>query len=363
MTGTSSQETTMSVQNINTSSLEAKYGLRINSEIETRQLGRSKQDHVAHNNYSSSPDTHTYWIAAFDGHGNNQTANQIRKAPLDEIMQKPASWTHLQGFINSDDNADEETKLKSGSTMVYAKAEVSPTGIEVTITNIGDSTAVVFLNGEPIFVTTQQDYENGPEMARLIKENRVDPQMPLVKQDRNFEVLSPTTLRSIEGTYVEFVSPQGKQILSMSQCLGHCGITGITPDVTVFNFNPTDTVKIVLFSDGVSDVMPVIGAVASSAYPFMTTPTTLLDEAERRWKQEWNVHSGTDLRKIYKTSFPKNGYDDCCCAMLTIQPAIVSVVEIPLPPVPMCVEVDSPNVVDDSAQPKDDVEEEDDIYS
>jgi serine/threonine protein phosphatase PrpC len=329
--------------------------MRIESEIATRQIGSSKQDHVALGDYPTEQEGHTYWIAAFDGHGNNQTANQIRKAPLDEFMQKPVSWAHLQGFINSDTAADAQTKLKSGSTMVYAKAEVSPTGIEVTITNIGDSTAVVFLNGEPIFVTTQQDYENGAEMARLIKENRVDPQMPLVKKDSNFEVLSPTTLRSIEGTYVEFVSPQGKQILSMSQCLGHCGITGLKPDITVFKFQRTDTIKVVLFSDGVSDVMPVSGAVASSTIPFMTTPTALLDEAERRWKQEWNVHLGTDLRKIHRTKFPSNGYDDCCCAMMTIQPAIVSVI----PPVPPSVD----ETTDESAQPKTDVEEETDIYA
>ena len=139
----------------------------------------------------------------------------------------------------------------------------------------------------------------------------------------------------------------------MSQSLGHSGITGLTPDVTVFKFQRTDTIKVVLFSDGVSDVMPVIGAVASSTIPFMTTPTSMLDEAERRWKQEWNVHSGTDLRKIYQTHFPKNGYDDCCCAMLTIQPDIVSVI----PPLP-------PSLVE-SAQPKTeaDVEEETDIYA
>lgn len=341
----------MSIPIIKTCSLESKYGLCIDSEIETRQLGSSKQDHVAYGNYSSSTDTHTYWIAAFDGHGNNQAANKIRSAPLDDFMQNSDSWRHLQEFINSDDKVDGQTKLNSGSTMVYAKVEVSPTGIDVSITNIGDSTAVVFLNGEPIFVTIRQNYENGAEMARLIKDNRVNIQMPFVKKHSNFEVLSPTTVRPIEGTYIEFVSDQDGQILSMSQSLGHCGITGLKPDVTLFNFNPTDNIKVVLFSDGVSDVMPVTGVVASSTLPFMTTPTTILNEAERRWKQEWNIHAGTDLRKIYKNSFSKNGYDDCCCAMITIQPAIVSA---PLPP-----SVDESN--DESAQPKTDVEKDTDI--
>ena len=339
----------MRVQNITTSSLAVKHTVRIESEIATRQIGRSQQDHVALGDYSSpDTDTHTYWITALDGHGNNQAPNKIRSAPLGEFMQKPISWSHLQTFINSDPTTDGQTKLKSGSTMVYAKAEISPTGIEVTITNIGDSTAVVFLNDELIFVTTPQDYENGVEMARIIKENRVNIQMPLVKQDSNFEVLSPTTLRTIEGTYIEFVSPQGGQTLSMSQSLGHCGITGLKPDVTVFNFQRTDRIKVVLFSDGVSDVLPLIGAVAASTIPFMATPTTLLDEAERRWKQEWNVHSGTDLRKIYQTKFPKNGYDDCCCAMMTIQPVVFD------PPSP-------PSVVETTVETT--VEEETDIYA
>ena len=334
----------MSVQNIKTSSIEVNHGLRIRSEIETRQLGSSKQDHVANGNFSSAPDNHTFWIAAFDGHGNNQATTQIRNAHLDEIMQKPASWSYVQTLIQSDTTADNETKLKSGSTMVYAKAELSPTGIKVTITNIGDSTAVVFLNDEPIFVTTQQDYNNGVEMSRLIKENRVNIQSPLLMQDSNFEVLSPTTLRCIQGTYVSFVSPLGKQILSMSQSLGHCCITGLKPDDTVFHFNRTDRIKIALFSDGVSDVMPVNGLTPTNTFSFMTTPTALLDEAERRWKQIWNVHSGTDLRKINQTSFPKNGYDDCCCAMIDIEPFMDC-----LPPPPI-------TIVDETSQ-------QDDIYA
>lgn len=352
----------MRVQNIHESSIRVKHSMRIESEIATRQIGSSKQDHVALGDYPTEQEGHTYWIAALDGHANNQAVNRIRSAPLDFIMQTPIPWARLQSFIDTDPAANAQTKLRSGSTMTYAEAKVSPTGIEVTITNIGDSTTCVFLNDELIFVTTPQDYDNGAEMVRLIKENRVDPQTPLVKKDSNFEVLSPTTLRTIEGTYVEFVSPQGGQTLSMSQSLGHGGITGINPDVTEFRFQRTDKIRIVCFSDGVSDVLPVTGAVAASTIPFMTTPTALLDEAERRWKQEWNVHLGTDLRKIHRTKFPSNGYDDCCCAMMTIQPIVV----VEVPPVVDTIDESAQQVVvetiDESAQPKAD-EEETDIYA
>ena len=338
----------MSIQNISNSSLEIQSGLLIDRGIETRQLC-SRQDHVAHGH---SPDKQTYWLAAFDGHGKDQAIKQIRNMDLQEMMmEKPTPWKDIQDIIQAD-SADSHTKTHSGATMVYARVHIYPTYIEVVMTNLGDSTGVVFLNDEPVFVTTPQNYDNGAEMIRLIKEGRVNVETPLLKKSQNFDVISPTTLRSIEGTYIAFESSRGSQELSMTQSLGHNGITGFKPDTTVLRFNRTDKVKVVLCSDGVSDVMPVSGLVASTTFPFMTSTSELLNEAERRWKQKWNVHSGTDFRKIFQTSFPKTGYDDCCCAMLSIEPSL----EMPLPPLAMA--------VDDSAEPKDVVEdEEDDLYS
>jgi len=339
----------MSNQNISNNSVEFQSGLRIDRGIETRQLC-SRQDHAAHGQYTGSTGNKIYWFAAFDGHGRDQAINCIRNAHLDEIMKKPTPWVDIQNLIEAD-TADSQTKARSGSTMICAKVHIYSTYIEVVITNIGDSTGVVFLNDEPVFVTTPQNYDNGREMIRLINSCRVDMTSPLITKGNNFDVISPTTLRSIQGTYVVFESLQGRQELSMTQSLGHNGITGLKPDKTVFRLNRTDKLKVVLCSDGVSDVMPVDGLVSVSTFPFMTSPTELLNEAERRWKQEWKVYSGTDLRKIHSTSFPKNGYDDCCCAMFSIQPDTGPYV------VPVS------EVVEESAQPKVDEQQEDDLYA
>jgi len=345
----------MSNQNISNSSLEVQAGLRIDRGIETRQLC-SRQDHVAHGQYTGSTGNQIYWLAAFDGHGKDQAINRIRNADLDEIMKKPTPWVDLQNIIQAD-TVDAETKTRSGSTMICAKVHLYSTYVEVVITNIGDSTGVVFLNDEPVFVTTPQNYENGAEMVRLIKGDRVNTTFPLIAKGNNFDVISPTTVRSIQGTYVVFESPYGRQELSMTQSLGHNGITGLKPDTTAFRFSLTDKIKIVLCSDGVSDIMPVDGLVSNSTFPFMTSTTDLLNEAERRWKQEWKLHAGTDLRKIRSTFFPKNGYDDCCCAMFSIQPDIVPDA-VPLSVFTSCVEV-----IDESAQPKTDEQQENDLYA
>lgn len=347
------------ISNITNTSLEMRSGLRIDRGIETRQLC-SRQDHVAHGYYSSTPENHTYWLAVFDGHGKDQVPNQIRNANLQEIMKGPTPWLDLQTIIQAD-KVNTHIKNCSGSTMIYAKVNIAPTHIDLVINNIGDSTGVVFLNDEPIFVTTPQDYENGAEMARIIKENRVDVKNPFLLKGQNFDLISPTTLRSVEGKYVVFNGPHGRPELSMTQCLGHNGITGLKPDTTVFRFNRTDKIRVCLCSDGVSDVMPVNGLVSSSTFPFMTSTTKLLDEAERRWKQEWKVQSGSNWTNTYSTSFPTNGYDDCCCAMISIQPIIVPIgCELPLSVFRPCIveEVAPPKTINKESEPV-----EEDIYA
>lgn len=303
----------------------------IKSQIETRQLG-SKQDHAAHGSYVNGF-TKTYWAAAFDGHGKPTAIEEIRKLNLTDIMKEPRPWTTIQTVLDRAQESREHI-IKSGSTMVYAKIHLYPDETEVQIVNIGDSKAIVFINDEPIFITTSHSYENGKEIARLVQEGRVDPNQVFIDKDFDFEVISKTTLKSKTGTYVYFNTPLGKQELAMTQCLGHNGYTGLKPNITTIRCNTTDRIRVVLCSDGVTDIVPVNGLDSHDTFSFMTdTTTTLIDEAERRWKQQWlvqenkgqwklqcEVQDNTDLRKISKTKFPKNGYDDCCCAILAVQP-------------------------------------------
>ena len=306
----------MKTQNIFNASLNFQQGLRIESQLETRQLC-SGQDHVAQGSYASDADTTTYWAAAFDGHGNDHAIEKIRAANLLTIMQSPAPWLDLQRLMDDDTSATLDTKRNSGSTMVFTKIKVSPENIHVSICNIGDSCAVLFINGEPVFVTKPHCLENAEEMARLVRENRVDLNDLYSMRDLDFEILSPTTLRSIDGKYMWIHShdKRNRQEMSMTQSLGHDRLTGLQPSVSTFQCNRSDNIRVCLFSDGVTDVMPV-----RSTCSFMQTTTALLDEAERRWKQEWTVYYKMDTCIRHKVSFPKNGYDDCCCAMISVGP-------------------------------------------
>jgi hypothetical protein len=109
--------------------------------------------------------------------------------------------------------------------------------------------------------------------------------------------------------------------MSMTQSLGHNGLTGLQPGVATFYCSKSDNIRVCLCSDGVTDVLPVNDLANGSTFSFMqSTTTALLDEAERRWKQEWTVYSGTDTRILRKSRFPVDGYDDCCCAMISVCP-------------------------------------------
>jgi serine/threonine protein phosphatase PrpC len=290
---------------------------QIKQEIQTLLLG-SKQDHVAHGSYQNANTATTYWAAALDGHGNDQVINVIRETDLNVVIQQPQFWNVLQKLI--DDDITPHNKIKSGSTMVVVKATVYQEYTHIEFINIGDSTGILMVNDKPFFMTTPQNHTNSKEMMRVIMEDRVEKNSPIHHEGFNFEILSDTELRTVEGTYVNF-GKNGGYPISPTQTLGHKGITGLSPDITEIRVANTDKIKVLLFSDGVSDMLPVSGIASNTSIPFMTFATNtneVLLEAQRKWQQSWTVvdYMRTN-RKV--TTFPKNGYDDCCCAMLTME--------------------------------------------
>ena len=304
----------------------------ITQEMETRQLGRTKQDHVAHGSYIVGPQglvhIKTYWSVLFDGHGNNQAINAIRASDINRIMEKSRPYDDLQKLIQDDPMSTLEERIRSGSTMVYAK--VTPTNhyTDIEIVNIGDSSAVLFVNYQPVFVTQQHDHTNGSEIARLFSEVRVDTKEPFYKRDSDFEVVSPTDIITKDTTYIKF---SNGVCLGPSQSLGHDGITGIKPTITSYRALKTDNIKVVLFSDGISSVMPVSGLLTHSTVDFMKDKTTtdILNEAEHKWKKPWNlhnvleVHDGVELassltRVSMNSNFTPDVYDDCACSMIDV---------------------------------------------
>ena len=91
----------------------------------------------------------------------------------------------------------------------------------------------------------------------------------------------------------------------MTRSLGHHRITGIQTQKHFIECSTDDEIKIVMFSDGVGDVLNMDLDIEKLKY---FSAEEIVDLAEKRWKQVWN-YNGKNLK------FPSNGYDDCCCSV------------------------------------------------
>jgi serine/threonine protein phosphatase PrpC len=291
-------------------------------EIETRQLGETKQDHVAQGSYDVDGKT-TFWSALFDGHGTDAAIDLIRRTDLNPIMKRANPYEELQQLIDLDHLCPRvEQRLKTGATMVYVKATPNRQHIDIEIVNIGDSTAILFLDDEPIYINELHNYTNGREMVRLMSERLVDITEPIVNKLSGFEVITPTAVMVRKGTYIRFLSKGHNYDLAPSQCLGHNRITGLNPDITHFSVDINKKVRVLLFSDGVDDIMPVRSPCAGPNISFMTRAKdtgAILEEAHKRWAKEWITYKGTNFVHSTLESFGDNGYDDCSCALLEIK--------------------------------------------
>ena len=291
----------------------------IKQSLDVRQLGKSRQDHAAQGTYTEEGIT-TRWLAVWDGHGDNHAIDYVRKAPLDEIMKSKTPAETLHQAIIKDKTLAYTSRLKSGTTMIWAKETEFSDHREIEIGNVGDSQAVLFINNECVFISKRHDMSNPTELVRLFSQGRLNKAKPLIQKATTFETISDNTLIQIKGSYFIFEN-KNKYIceLAGSQSLGHEDITGVYPETTYFSLNLTDSFSIVLCSDGITDVMPLEGLAMDSTldtFYCASGPNELLDEAERRWKQVWTVLNENDRTIMIQDSFPEDGYDDCACAFI-----------------------------------------------
>lgn len=291
------------------------YLLSISSNINS--LGRN-QDYIFNGEYVDiNREAKVTHASLFDGHGPHQAINIIRSSDLSEIMKNENPHSVLQDIIDADKKVSSVEKLRSGSTMVHVKVYEYIDKIEIIFENIGDSQGLLWINDTLVYKTTPQNCENPLEMKRLIDEARVSKFAPIYKNGSSIHVISPTELICKVGSYVRLLSKNyGVHYLSPTQSLGHSGITGFAPEIAKFTISPDTKFRIMLFSDGVGDMLPV--SLDSSIEFLKNAPTAehVINMTETLWKQEWIVYPNGDKEKTYTTSFEDNGYDDCSCIII-----------------------------------------------
>jgi len=293
------------------------------------QLG-SQQDVVYTTKKNIDENTTEWTLALFDGHGSVkcQTNPYTQKVEtekfnttllaLDEMMKTNLEGTEktvldsilerdifspeedpslaMQRFL-SKECLDKKFSMRGvGATMVLVKVlhNSLEKKIIVEVLSVGDSTAVVYQNGEKVLETVPHTAFNKEEVERLTKQNRLS-SYESITESPNFEILDENVLTPKVGLYANFKG----QLLAATQSIGHIdysygkvldetGITGLEPFKARFEFADTDDINIKLFSDGVSDV---VNKSIHSDIDFMvkSTATETATLAKERWEKNWKV--------------------------------------------------------------------------
>ena len=308
-------------RNVDKEEMTINGGAHVYKSSRTLQLDKA-QDHVDQGHYIKSDGQRVDWVVALDGHGNNSCINTVRKANMGEIMASENPAQQLQDLIDADKISSSKTKLHSGATFICAKMCETEDTVLLDIDYAGDSIAVVILNGQHILTTQPHTLKNAKQMMRLIQKGIVSASDPIKVEASSFELVSSDTLISKRGEYAKLISEQepcGYVTMAPTNSIGHNGLYGsLDIDTVSLNFKKTDTIRVVLMSDGVSDVVDSRDTIFVEA----KSTTDIVNYAHDRWRQTWNCLSEGNFSNVRKTTFPKNGYDDCCATMIERKPYV-----------------------------------------
>ena len=287
----------------------------------------SKQDRVYTKQENLDEDTEIWNMALWDGHGSTKGRidpktwrptkvnfmldcldEMIANGEIDGILQKDIFSEEdpalaLQRALGRKCVEHKQTMASVGATMILVKVKhiISRKKIIVEVLSSGDSSVMIFCNGEKVLENVCHDGFNEQEIARLITENRVYHSSP-TEPGASFEILDELHVCAKEGKYI--VAKNGDK-LATSQSVGHLeyfggdggkvlderGVYGIAPYKAQMEFSDTDEVNIKLFSDGISDMISTEKIKSDAQLIQVSNATELANVAKTRWEGKWQACS------------------------------------------------------------------------
>jgi len=275
-----------------------------------------------------------------DGHGSNETVRKIRniidenidvilnsanphleiQSRLDEIHKGQMEYAEsLQEsiFYKNTKSHMQNSAYSGGSTFLLSKLYEN----RVEVFSIGDSEVYIMINNDVVYHNPLHTWTNESEKSRL--QSRTDIKVRPIYQSIP-QIISPTRTGFVKSACLEYID-ESRDIsikLAPTQSLGHNAITQFAPEKMTIPLEPTDSVKIVLASDGLWDVF-VPDHPDDKTRLLEMDGEELADLAESRWKQEWEVavdYANPDV--LYETTscYPDNSYDDVAVITMVRSP-------------------------------------------
>ena len=237
-----------------------------------------------------------------DGHGDDTI--------IDEIKEYYAT-NKLEQFIRSEDpmfmlNYNLKKiygDINSGSTAIFVKIFDNV----IQIWSVGDSRVAICINNEMKYINCPHNTLNPLEMQRLngkIKINSI----------KNVAIIkSKTSVINKPEIYIQF----NTLVLSMTQSLGHYGLTGYAPEKYEYMYNSSDKVDVIAGSDGFWDQIILSGEDSHDDLLDLCTMSAiqLVNKAETRWKQPWDCIWSSSEFSFIKKGLKYETYDDICVGL------------------------------------------------
>lgn len=220
------------------------------------------------------------WMVGCDGHGSNQIIDILKSIDWDKVMSKEDSLQEVLNIIDS--YAYQSTS--SGST--YMEAKIFSDRIETC--SVGDSKIMVFIDENLVYENVGHTWENENEKERL--KERIDKKRVLLSPVSNIPIaLTPINISCQTKYYYHF---ENGHIIALTQSLGHNNITGIEPERKVIQYSPENKVRVILMSDGLTDVLSTLSEYYEKDLHILShsSCSELASLAEYRWKQEWRYY-------------------------------------------------------------------------
>lgn len=247
--------------------------------------------------------------AVFDGHGKVGSFSKrhfiefVRAAPLHDLLVQDKPINALVSYFKQFENIYD---FQTGSTAVIVR--LFPETKTVEWWSVGDSTVAIYINGILHSTNPHHSPTNCSEMTRL---NELFGVWRLEENMRKPLVISPTEITLGPGAYAHFPPKDMRRQtdylqLALTQSLGHHDYTGYSVDAEgemgehgSLVYEGCDDVKVVLCSDGATDMLVPMPRLHSSDqdhyripdWLFMaaelSTATVIMEETVRRWGQEW----------------------------------------------------------------------------
>lgn len=249
--------------------------------------------------------------AVFDGHSEVSGSKRhfieyVRRAPLDTLLVQARPINALVSYFKQ---FEQNYDFSTGSTCTVVR--LFPDIRRIEWWSVGDSNVCIFKQGVLLASSPHHTPHNVDELRRLNDQFGVQNCHPTNWQKP--EVINSTDITLGWGYYMSFPpkdpkNPRNYLRMALTQSLGHHDHTGYTRDEFgelgehgSVEYEACDDIKVVLCSDGVTDVLQQSPRLRLLSEPLDKVPedwqwlgaegstaTVIMQEAVRRWKQEWN---------------------------------------------------------------------------